>query len=37
LKYDTGDRPLDKEIQGIKSLIISGKLTETVESKIELI
>ena len=37
LKYDTGDRPLDKEIQGLKSLIISGKLTETVESKIELI
>ena len=27
LKYDTGDRPLDKEIQELKSLIISEKIT----------
>ena len=37
LNYDAGDRPLDKEIQGLKSLIISGKLTKTVENKIDLL
>ena len=37
LKYEKGDRRLDKEIQELKSLIISGKLTEVVKSRIELI
>ena len=36
LKYDTGDRPLDKEIQELKSLIISEKITKTVENIYEM-
>tara|TARA_Y100000294_G_scaffold94780_1_gene88212 strand:- start:385 stop:1911 length:1527 start_codon:yes stop_codon:yes gene_type:complete len=36
LKYDAGDRPLDKEIQGLKSLIISEKITKTVENIIDI-
>jgi histidine ammonia-lyase len=36
LKYDAGDRPLDKEIQGLKSLITSGKIAKTVENIYEM-
>ncbi len=36
LNYEAGDRPLDKEIQKLKTLVVSGKLTEIVKTRIDL-